>query len=102
MNSAWQQQNEPDRAGRLAQAREPSAGPAGRDGETAHRAAEAGPDLTHAGPRQAGAGTRRADERAQAARSVDCPCQPGPGVPCGPSGDHLARYLHAEQQGVIT
>jgi hypothetical protein len=23
-------------------------------------------------------------------------------MPCGPSGDHLARYLHAEQRGAIT
>jgi hypothetical protein len=64
--------------------------------------AEAGPGVTHAGVRQAGAETRRADEHTQAARSVDCPCQAGPGVPCDPSGDHLARYLRAEQQGVIT
>lgn len=102
MNTAWQQDNEPDQARRLARAREPSAGPPGRDGKTAHRVAEAAPDLTHGGPRQADAETRRADERAQAARSVDCPCQAGPGVPCGPSGDRLARYLRAEQQGVIT
>jgi len=102
VNTAWQQQNEPGQAGRLTRAREPSAGPPGRDGKTAHRVAEAGPNLTPAGPRQADAETRRADERAQAARSLDCPCQAGPGVPCGPSGDHLARYLHAEQQGVIT
>jgi hypothetical protein len=102
VNTAWQQDNEPDQTGRLARAREPSAGPPGRDGKTAHRAAEAAPDLTHADPRQADAATRRADERAQAARSVDCPCQARPGVPCGPSGDHLARYLRAEQSGAIT
>ena len=102
MNTAWQQENEPDQAGRLARAHEPSAGPPGRDGETAHRVAEAGPDVTPAGPRQADAATRRADDRAQAARSVGCPCQAGPGVACGPSGDHLARYLRAEQSGAIT
>jgi hypothetical protein len=102
VNTAWQQEKEPDQAGRLAQAREPSARSPGRDGETAHRAAEAGPGVTHAGPRQADAETRRANERAQAARSVDCPCQAGPGMPCRPSRDHLARYLRAEQQGVIT
>ena len=45
---------------------------------------------------------RRADERAQAARSVQCPCRAWPGVPCGPSGDHLARYLRAEQDDAIT
>ena len=43
-----------------------------------------------------------AGQRAQAARSVDCPCHARPGVPCGPSGDHLARYLCAEQSGAIT
>jgi hypothetical protein len=102
VNTAWQQENEPGQAGRLAQAREPSAGSPGRDGETAHRVAEAAPGVTHAGPRQADAETRRAGERAQAARSVDCSCQAGPGVPCGPSGDHLARYLRAEQSGAIT
>jgi hypothetical protein len=101
VNTAWQQENEPDQAGRLGRAREPSAGPPGRDGETAHRVAEARPDLTHVGPRQADAETRRAEERAQAARSVDCPCQAGPGMSCGLSGDHLARYLRAEQSGAI-
>jgi hypothetical protein len=44
----------------------------------------------------------QADDRAQAARSVGCPCQAAPGVACGPAGDHLARYLHAEQSGAIT
>jgi hypothetical protein len=33
---------------------------------------------------------------------VQCPCQAERGVPCGPSGDHLARYLRAERDGVIT
>jgi hypothetical protein len=102
VNTAWQQDNEPDRAGWPARAREPSASSPGRDGETAHRVAGAGPDATSAGARHADAATRRAGQRAQAARSADCPCQAGPGVPCGPAGDHLARYLRAEQQGVIT
>ena len=39
---------------------------------------------------------------AQAARSVSCPCHAQPGQPCTPAGDHLARYLHAEQSGAIT
>jgi Zincin-like metallopeptidase len=101
VNTAWQQDNEQDQAGRLARAREPSAGPPGRVEETVHRAAEAGPGVTHADARQADAETRRADERAQAARSVGCPCQAGPGAPCSPSGDHLARYLRAELSGAI-
>ena len=45
---------------------------------------------------------RRADEHALAARSVDCECQAQAGVPCGPSGDHLARYLRATQSGALT
>ena len=43
-----------------------------------------------------------ADQRVQAARSVSCPCHAQPGQPCTPAGDHLARYLHAEQSGAIT
>jgi hypothetical protein len=39
---------------------------------------------------------------AQAARSLPCPCRATPGVPCRPAGDHLARYLRAEQSGAIT
>jgi hypothetical protein len=45
---------------------------------------------------------RRADGHALAARSVDCVCQAQAGVPCGPSGDHLARYLRATQSGALT
>jgi hypothetical protein len=45
---------------------------------------------------------RQADQRAQAARSVTCPCHARPGRPCTPAGDHLARYLYAEQTGAIT
>jgi hypothetical protein len=39
---------------------------------------------------------------ARAARSVDCECQAGAGAPCGPTGDHLARYLRATQSGALT
>jgi len=45
---------------------------------------------------------RSADQRVQVTRSVSCPCQAQPGQPCTPAGDHLARYLHAEQSGAIT
>jgi len=33
--------------------------------------------------------------------SIPCPCQPRPGEPCTPLGDHLARYLNAEMAGAI-
>jgi hypothetical protein len=102
VNTAWQQESEPARAGRLTQPSELPTGSPGRKAEAAHRLTEAGRDFTRAGARREDAAARRADERAQAARSVDCPCQAGPGVPCGPSGDHLARYLCAEQRGAIT
>jgi hypothetical protein len=45
---------------------------------------------------------RPTDQRAQATRSVTCPCHAQPGQPCTPAGDHLARYLHAEKSGAIT
>ena len=61
-----------------------------------------GHEITGAGDRLAEAPARRADERAQAARSVDCECQAAAGAPCGPSGDHLARYLRAGQSGALT
>jgi hypothetical protein len=48
------------------------------------------------------AAARRADEHAQAARTVDCECQAMAGAPCGPVGDHLARYLSAYQSGALT
>jgi hypothetical protein len=48
------------------------------------------------------AAARRADDYAQAARSVDCECQAPAGAPCGPAGDHLARYLHAHHAGALT
>ena len=40
-------------------------------------------------------------QRVALARSVECPCQARPSQPCGPSGDHLARYVHAYQRGVL-
>jgi hypothetical protein len=49
-----------------------------------------------------GAAAHRAGEHARAARSVDCECQAPAGAPCGPAGDHLARYLHAYQAGALT
>jgi hypothetical protein len=51
---------------------------------------------------RAEAAARRAAEHAQAAQSVDCECQARAGTLCGPSGDHLARYLHAYQFGALT
>jgi hypothetical protein len=51
---------------------------------------------------RAGAAARRAAGHARAARSVDCQCQARAGAPCGPSGDHLARYLRATQSGALT
>jgi hypothetical protein len=48
------------------------------------------------------AAARRAAGHARAARSVDCECRARAGTPCGPSGDHLARYLHAHQSGALT
>jgi hypothetical protein len=51
---------------------------------------------------RAGGAARRGDEHARAARSVECECQARAGAPCGPSGDHLARYLRAEQAGALT
>ena len=62
----------------------------GRDQQTAHWLAGAAQEVTRAGGRRAAAGARRADERAQAARAVDCACDAKAGVACGPSGDHLA------------
>ena len=74
----------------------------GRDQEPAHWLAGATQELTRAGDRRAAAGARRADEWAKAAPAVDCDCDAKAGVACGPSGDHLARYLRAEQTGRIT
>jgi hypothetical protein len=58
-------------------------------------------ELTGAGHR-AEAAARRADEHARAARSVDCECQARAGAPCGPAGDHLARYVRAHHAGALT
>jgi hypothetical protein len=51
---------------------------------------------------RAEAAARRANEHVQAARTVDCECQAKAGAPCGPAGDHLARYLSAYQSGALT
>jgi hypothetical protein len=59
-----------------------------------------GQQITGTGRAQAAA--RRADQHTLAARSVDCECQARAGTPCGPSGDHLARYLRATQSGALT
>jgi hypothetical protein len=48
------------------------------------------------------AAARRAEEYARAARSVDCECQARAGTPCGPAGDHLARYVRAHHAGALT
>ena len=74
----------------------------GRHREAARWLAEAGREVARADERRMRAEELRADERAQAARSVKRPRQAAPGDPCGPSGDHLARYLRAEQCGAIT
>jgi hypothetical protein len=64
------------------------------------RAGRAGPGRLTA--QHAQTGDRPADQRVQAARSVSCPCHAQPGQSCTPAGDHLARYLHAEQSDAIT
>lgn len=51
---------------------------------------------------RAEATARRAAGHARAARSVDCQCHARAGTPCGPSGDHLARYLRATHSGALT
>ncbi len=38
---------------------------------------------------------------ADGVRSIPCPCQPRPGEPCTPLGNHLAMYLNAEAAGAI-
>jgi hypothetical protein len=73
-----------------------------RDHEAAHWLAEAGQEITRADDRRAQARARQADDRAHAARSAGCPCGAGPGEPCRPAGDHLARYLRAGHDGSIT
>jgi hypothetical protein len=74
----------------------------GRHQEAAHLLVEAGREISRADEWRMGIGQRGAVERVRAARSVECLCQAGPGVPCGPAGDHLARYLRAERDGAIT
>ena len=102
MTTARGHKTGPAQTGQPAPARESAAGSPGRGEPTAHPLTEAGPDPARADMRRADPVARRADEHVQAARSVDCPCHARPGVPCGPSGDHLARYLSAEQSGAIT
>jgi hypothetical protein len=93
-------QEEPAARDHLATAARMASG--GRHHEAARWLAEAGREVARGAERRMRAEERRADERAQAARSVECPCHAGRGYPCGPSGDHLARYLRAEQRGAIT
>jgi plasmid maintenance system antidote protein VapI len=105
MNTRWEEKIELAEAKRLARAREfaDQRGMSRRAGEyPAAVDAEPGRDITGAGERRMRAEKLRAVERAQAARSVECPCRAERGVPCGPAGDHLARYLRAEQHGAIT
>jgi hypothetical protein len=84
-------------------AHEPAAEPArGQQPERAREERDVAHWRSDAERQPSVAGDRRADERAQAVRSVQCPCHAESGVPCGPSGDHLARYLRAEQHDVIT
>jgi plasmid maintenance system antidote protein VapI len=101
----WEQKIELARAKRLARARQFAAQrrlsrQAGE--QLAAVDAEPSRDISRGGERRMRAEQRRAVARAQAARSVECPCQAERGVPCGPAGDHLARYLRAEQHGAIT
>jgi hypothetical protein len=103
MNSRWEQKIEFVRAKRRASEPPAERGMPTRTGE--HLAAvdaEPSRDISRGGERRIRAEQRRALERARAARSVGCPCRAETGVPCSPAGDHLARYLRAEQQGAIT
>jgi hypothetical protein len=105
MNTRWEQNIEPARAKRRARARQFATQPGMPRQAGEHLAAvdaEPSRDISRDGERRIRAEQRRALERAQAARSVGCPCQAEGGVPCSPSGDHLARYLRAEQEGAIT
>jgi hypothetical protein len=106
MNTSWEQKIELARAKRRAWARQFAAmrGMPRPAGEHLVAAVDAEParDITGAGERRVRAEQLRAVERAQAARSVGCPCLVEGGAPCGPAGDHLARYLRAEQQGAIS
>jgi hypothetical protein len=86
------------------QIRPPEPEPGGRAVTTSHNrpdqpaTSHEPTDVSH----HADAAARRADEHAQAARSVDCECQAPAGAPCGPAGDHLARYLRAHHAGALT
>jgi hypothetical protein len=105
MNTRWAQKIESARAKRLARARQLAAKRSVPRRTAEHLAAvdaEPGRDITRAGEPRTRAEQLRAVERAQAARAAECPCRAEPGVPCGPAGDHLARYLRAEQHGAIT
>jgi hypothetical protein len=64
-----------------------------------HLAGSAGPGDLASQP--AGTAAWRADQHATTAHSVSCPCQAPPGRPYTTAGDHLARYLRAEQSGAI-
>jgi hypothetical protein len=104
MNTSWEQKIESARAKRRARTRESAAerGLSRQAGEyLAAVDAEPDRDITGADERRVRPEQLPAVERAQAARSVGCPCQAERGVPCGPAGDHLARYLRAEKQGAI-
>ena len=84
-------------------AQDPAAEPArGQQPERAREERDAAHWPSDAERQTSIAGDRRADERGQAVRSVQCPCHAESGVPCGPSGDHLARYLRAEHHDVLT
>jgi plasmid maintenance system antidote protein VapI len=106
VSTRWEQKIELARAKRLARARQLAAGRGTSRQPVVHLAAavdaEPSRDIGRGGERRMGAEQGRAVERAQAARSVGCLCHAEGGVPCGPTGDHLARYLRAEQQGAIT
>jgi hypothetical protein len=86
------------------QIRPPGPEPGGRAVTTSHDDANQ-PATSHEpadASHRAGAAARRADEHAQAARSVECECRATAGAPCGPTGDHLARYLRAHHAGALT
>lgn len=46
--------------------------------------------------------TPEAQEHARSPRTTACACGAQTGVPCSPSGDHLARYLAAERAGMFS
>lgn len=101
MTTAREHPASPAPAGPPAAAHE-SAAARGPGAQAAHQPPRSRPGLGPPAVPQAGPAARHRDELTQAARSTSCPCRASPGVPCGPSGDHLARYLRAAQSGVIT